>query len=71
MVYAKQIIDSRLVAILTYDYVPEFGEDSETKIVTKEEYEMLLEEMIANRPEPDPNRISDRKALEIITGGEV
>lgn len=68
MTYAKQIIDGKLTALLTYDYEVEFGEDSDTVIITEEEYNALMEELKAAQPAPDPDRISDREALAIITG---
>lgn len=68
MTYAKQIIDGKLTALLTYDYEVEFGEDSDTTIITEEEYNALMEELKAAQPAPDPERISDREALAIITG---
>lgn len=71
MTYAKQIADGKVISLLTYDYEPVFEEDSDTVIITEEEYNAIWEEFIANRPKPDPNRISEREALEIITGGGV
>lgn len=68
MVYAKQIIDGELSAIFAYDYTPEFGEDSDMVIITEEEYNTLLAELIATQPVPDPNAITDSEALRIITG---
>lgn len=68
MVYAKQIKDGVLTALLTYDYTPVFREDSDTVIITEEEYNELLAEIEANRPVPDPDEISDSEALQIITG---
>ena len=68
MIYAKQIIDEKLTALLTYDYTPEFGENSDTIIITEEEYNALMEEMTAALPKSDPDAISDREALAIITG---
>lgn len=68
MTYAKQIIEGKLTALLTYDYTPEFGENSDTIIITEEEYNALMEELKAEQPAPDPERISDREALAIITG---
>ena len=70
MTYAKQITNGKLSALLTYDYIPEFGDDSDTVIITEEEYKALMEELKAAQPAPDPDAISDREALEIITGGE-
>ena len=70
MTYAKQITGGKLTALLTYDYTPEFGDDSDTIIITEEEYNALMEELKAAQPAPDPDEISDREALEIITGGE-
>lgn len=70
MTYAKQITDGKLTALLTYDYEPEFGEDSDTVIITEEEYNALFEEMKKDQPVPDPEEISDSEALRIITGGE-
>ena len=71
MVYAKHTENGELVSVLTYDYEVNFETDSGFSIITEEEYNILLEELKARLPKPDPNRISDRKALEIITGGEV
>lgn len=70
MIYAKQIKDGKLTALLTYDYTPEFGDDSDTIIINEEEYNALLAELKAAQPAPDPDTISDREALEIIMGGE-
>lgn len=70
MTYAKQIIDGKLTTLLTYDYTPEFGEDSNVVIITEGEYNALMEELKAAIPAPDPDRISDSEALRIITGGE-
>ena len=68
MVYAKQMKDGVLTALLTYNYTPAFGEDSNTFIITEEEYNELLAEIEADQPEPDPEEISDSEALRIITG---
>ena len=68
MTYAKQITDGILTALLTYDYTPDFGEDSDTVIITEEEYNALLAEMQQNAPAPDPEAITDAEALRIITG---
>jgi hypothetical protein len=68
MIYAKQIINGKLTALLTYDYEVEFGEDSDTIAITEEEYNAILADMQAEQPSPDPDRISDREALAIITG---
>lgn len=70
MTYAKQITDGKLTALLTYNYIPEFGEDSDTVIITEEEYNTLMEELKAAQPVLDPDQISDSEALRIITGGE-
>jgi hypothetical protein len=70
MTYAKQMINGKIVALITYDYEPEFGEDDFGMVVIKEEeYNAILEEMAKEQPEidPDPNRISDSEALKIIT----
>lgn len=64
MVYAKQIKDDAVVALLTYDYEPSFGEDSDVKVITEEEYNELLESF----KRPDDGEISDSEALAIITG---
>ena len=69
MVYAKQTQDGNLIALLTYDFDPQFEEDSDTVIITKDEYTALLAELQANQPVPDPDEISDSEALAIITGG--
>lgn len=47
MVYAKQIQNGEVVALLTYNYVPHLSEDSGTVAITKEEYEKLLAELRA------------------------
>ena len=70
MTYAKQIDGGRVVSILTYDYEPDFGDDPNTIIITEEEYNALMEEMIAALPKPDPDAISDSEALKIIIEGE-
>lgn len=71
MVYAKQLINGEITALLTYDYTPEFGEDSDTVIITEEEYNTLMEELKAAQPAPDPDTISDAQALSIIFGEDV
>ena len=71
MVYAKQVIDGVVTMLLAYDYTPDMDGEDSTILIGEEEYNALLAEMNANIPAPDPNKISDRKALEIITGGEV
>ena len=68
MVYAKQMKDGVLSALLTYDYTPVFSEDSDAVIITEEEYNELLAEIEADQPDPDPEEISDSEALRIITG---
>lgn len=70
MAYAKQTQDGALVALLTYDFAPQFDEDSDTVIITEEEYRTLLAEMQAAKPAPDPEEITDSEALAIITGEE-
>ena len=70
MTYAKQVENETVTMLLTYDYTPEFGEDSDTIIITEEEYNALMEELKAAQPEPDPDRISDSEALKIIIEGE-
>ena len=70
MTYAKQIQNGAVTALLTYDYTPEFGEDSDTVIITEEEYNTLLEEIKATVPAPDSDVISDAQALSIIFGEE-
>ena len=71
MVYVKQISDGNVVALLSYNYDPEIVDDQSLVVISEEEYNELLAEMQSKLPKADPNRISDRKALEIITGGEV
>ena len=71
MTYAKQMDGDKVVALLTYDFVPNFGDDTDTVVITEEEYNAIWAEMQATQPVVDPDRISDRKALEIITGGTV
>lgn len=67
MIYAKQIQNNTVTALLTYDYTPEFGEDSDTVIITEEEYNALLEELQASQP-AQTDTISAGEALAIITG---
>ncbi len=64
MIYAKQIKDDAVIAILTYNYEPSFGENSDVVVITEEEYNELLESF--KRPETD--EISDSEALNIILG---
>lgn len=68
MTYAKQITDGKITALLTYDYTPEFGEDSDTVIITEEEYNTLLAELKAAQPAPDPDELTVAEALALITG---
>lgn len=68
MTYAKQIQGGEVIALLTYDFEPQFDADSDTVIITEDEYTALLAEMQANRPVPDPDEISDSEALAIIAG---
>lgn len=70
MLYAKQMKDGEVIALLTYDFEPQFDDDSGVEIITAEEYNALLAEMQANQPAPDPEEISDAEALAIITGEE-
>lgn len=72
-VYTKQVVDGEVVGVVSYDFTPDFGDDPNTVCIEEEEYNALIEEFKSKipKPEPDPNKISDRKALEIITGGEV
>lgn len=68
MTYAKQIHNGEVIALLTYDFEPQFGEDSDTVIITEEEYNALLAEMQKDFQKPDPEQITDSEALRIITG---
>lgn len=70
MTYAKQIQGGEVIALLTYDFEPQFDADSGMVIITEEEYGVLLEEMQKDRPKPDPEQITDAEALAIITGEE-
>ena len=49
MVYAKQIKDGKLAALMTYDFEPNFGEDSDVVVITEEEYKAILAELMAER----------------------
>ena len=69
--YAKQILNGEVVALFVYDYSIEFLDGSDTVLISKEEYDTLLEELKAKSPQRDPNQISDSEALRIITGGGV
>ncbi len=53
MVYAKQIREGEVVALLTYGYTPLFREDSDTLIITEEEYNALMEEFKAVQEVPE------------------
>ncbi len=69
MVYAKQIKDGEVVALLTYDYNPQFSPESGTVAITEEEYNELKAEFYSRRPDPYPDgHIADSEALRIITG---
>ena len=68
MTYAKQIQNGEVIALLTYDYEPHFDADSDTVIITEDEYNALLAEMRKDFPKPDPEQITDSEALRIITG---
>lgn len=70
MIYAKQIQGGEVIALMTYDFEPQFDAESGMVIITEEEYGALLAEMQANFPKPDPKQISDSEALRIITGEE-
>lgn len=66
MIYAKQIKNGEVVTLLTYNYEPQFSEESGTVAITEEEYNELLAERQAAQPVTD--QISDSEALRIITG---
>lgn len=42
MVYAKQMKDGKVIALLTYSYTPQLSTDSGTEIITKDEYDAQL-----------------------------
>lgn len=42
MVYAKQTKDGTVVAVLTYDYSPQFSDDSDTVVIDEAEYSELV-----------------------------
>lgn len=72
MVYAKQMKDGVVTALVKYYYEPQFTEDSPMVVITEEEYNSLVEEL-KTRPRPDvptvtERQISDSEALAIITG---
>ncbi len=71
MYFAKQIDENgELIALHSMDRP--FAESTDFVPVTAEEYMMLLAEMEANMPQPEPtDQISDSEALAIITGGAV
>lgn len=64
MVYAKQVKNDKVVALLTYDYEPCFDPESDTVIITEDEYNDLAESF---KP-VDTEEISDSEALNIILG---
>lgn len=68
MTYAKQTHNGEVIALLTYDFEPHFDADSDTVIITEDEYNGLFAEMQKDFPKPDPEQISDSEALRIITG---
>lgn len=66
MVYAKQIKNGEVVAVLKYYYDPQFSPESGTVAITEEEYNELLAQMQPEQTVTD--QISDSEALRIITG---
>ena len=67
--YYKQINENgEIEMLLTYDFTPVIT-DSLIVEITKEEYEALLAEMLANTPEPEPSEMELKaQAYDIITG---
>jgi hypothetical protein len=69
MKYYKQLNENgEIVMLLTYDFVPNITNPLIVEI-TKEEYETLLAEIMANMPEPEEDEIALKaQAYDIITG---
>jgi hypothetical protein len=67
--YYKQFNENgEIVMLLTYDFVPNITNPLIVEI-TKEEYETLLAEIMANMPEPEEDEIALKaQAYDIITG---
>lgn len=67
--YYKQLNENgEVVMLLTYDFVPNITDPLIVEI-TKEEYETLLAEIMANQPEPEEDEIALKaQAYDIITG---
>lgn len=67
--YYKQLNENgEIVMLLTYDFVPNITNPLIVEI-TKEEYETLLAEIMANMPEPEEDEIALKaQAYDIITG---
>lgn len=58
MVYAKQMKDGEVVAVLVYNYTPEFPEGSSVMAITEEEYNSLRVELLSK----------PRRELSAVTG---
>ncbi len=69
MVYAKEIKDGNVVALLTYNFDPVITQDSGIVIISEDEYAALLGEIREDTEVPvETDQISDKEALAIITG---
>ena len=72
MIYYKQIIDGKIIALVSYQKLPKSLPDSYVKI-SYSDYESILSEILASIPEPQPsNKPTYDELLEaynILTGG--
>jgi hypothetical protein len=69
MVYAKEIKNGNVVALLAYNFDPAIPKDSGIVIISEEEYRTLSDEIQKDTYHPmETDQISDSEALSIITG---
>lgn len=69
MVYAKEIKNGNVVALLAYNFDPSIPKDSGIVIISEEEYRALSDEIQKDTSHPmETDQISDSEALSIITG---
>lgn len=68
--YCKKVNESGdVLYLITYDSAPNIT-DPLTVEITKEEYDAILEDIMANHDTDDTQQISDEEALQIIMGGD-
>lgn len=59
MVYAKQMKDGKVIALLTYSYTPQLSPDSGTEIITGEEYAELMTALKKKMAEKQANNTDE------------